>query len=135
MRARAAAAAGIPIAVVTGTPLFDDQYGVTWGATFVGILVVDRGHAPARPRASATVEPDGDSDLRIYTRGIRIAAPAAAAVQLVGLVGIGTALAPLYFLGLLGLVVVGIVAVVLVHRVNRAGWLATAGTHPDPATP
>ena len=57
-------------------------------------------------------------------------------MQLVGLVGISTALA----LAVLprarsALVVVGIVAVVLLHRVNRAGWLATAGTHPDPATP
>lgn len=134
VRARAAAAAGIPTAVVTGTPLFDEQYGVTWGATFIGILVVT---AVMHQLATGIRDlgPDDDSDLRIYTRGVRAAAPAAAAVQLVGLVGIGTALAPLYFLGLLALVVVGIVAVVLVHRVNRAGWLATAGTHPDPATP
>ncbi len=134
VRARAAAAAGIPTAVVTGTPLFDEQYGVTWGATFIGILVVT-GVMHQLATGIRDLEPDNDSDLRIYTRGIRIAAPAAAAVQLVGLIGISTVLAPLYFLGLLALVVVGIVAVVLVHRVNRAGWLATAGTHPDPATP
>jgi hypothetical protein len=132
VRARAAAAAGIPVAVVSGTPLFNDQYGVEWGAAFAGILVfVTVLHQLAtgiRDRA-----PEGDSDVRIYTRGIRIGAPVAGLVQLVGLVAIGTALAPLYFLGLLGLVVVGIVTVVLVHRVNRAGWLGT--TSAAPSTP
>ncbi|HZB66986.1 MAG TPA: hypothetical protein VE503_06170 [Ornithinibacter sp.] len=132
VRARAAAAAGIPVALVSGTPLFNDQYGVEWGAAFAGILVsVTVMHQLAtgiRDRA-----PEGDSDVRIYTRGIRIGAPLAGLVQLVGLVAIGTALAPLYFLGLLGLVVVGIVTVVLVHRVNRAGWLATTGAAPSGA--
>ncbi len=126
VRARAAAAAGVPVALVSGTPLFNDLYGVEWGAAFAGILVfvtvVHQLATGIRDRA-----PEGDSDIGIYTRGIRIAAPAAGVVQLVGLVAISTALAPLYFLGLLGLVVVGIVTVVLVHRVNRAGWLDTTG--------
>ncbi len=126
VRARAAAAAGIPVAVVSGTPLFNDLYGVEWGAAFAGILVFvtvctswPPGFATVLPRATAT---SGST-----RAAIRIAAPAAGVVQLVGLVAISTALAPLYFLGLLGLVVVGIVTVVLVHRVNRAGWLGTTG--------
>ena len=69
VRARAAAAAGIPVALVSGTPLFNDQYGVEWGAAFAGILVfvtvVHQLATGIRDRA-----PEGDSDIRIYTRGI-----------------------------------------------------------------
>ena len=131
VRARAAAAAGIPVALVTGTPLFNDQFGIEWGAAFAGILVVV---AVMHQLATGIrdLAPEDDSDIRLYTRGVRIGAPVAGAVQLVGLVGISTALAPLYFLGLLGLVIVGIIAVVLLHRVNRAGWLNTLAPAPAP---
>ena len=79
---------------------------------------------------------EGDSDQRRWANGIRIAAPIAGGVQLVGLVLISTVLAIFYVIGLLALVVVGIVAVVLLHRVNRAGWLATAApSRPWPAEP
>ena len=133
VRARAASAAGIPVALVSGTPLFNDQFGIEWGAAFAGILVVV---AVMHQLATGIrdLAPESDSDIRLYTRGVRIGAPAAGAVQLVGLVGISTAFAPLYFLGLLGLVIVGIIAVVLLHRVNRAGWLATA-TDASPDSP
>ena len=127
VRARAAAAAGLPVAIVSGTPLLNDQYGIEWGAAFAGILAVV---AVMHQLATGIRElaPVADSDIRIYTRVVRIGAPVAGAVQLAGLVGISTAFAPLYFLGLLGLVVVGIVAVVMALRVNRAGWLEGAST-------
>ena len=40
IRARAAAAAGIPVALVTGTPLLVEQTGIVWGALFAEVLVV-----------------------------------------------------------------------------------------------
>lgn len=127
VRARAAAATGVPVALVTGTPLFNDQYGIEWGAAFAGILVVVTVmHQLAT--GIRDLAPEADSDIRIYTRGVRVGAPVAGVVQLVGLVGISTAIAPLYFLGLLGLVIVGIIAVVMTHRANRAGWLDAATT-------
>ena len=131
VRARAAAAAGIPAAVVTGTPFFVDDFGVVWGATFVGILVF-AGVMHQLATGIRALAPQDDSDTRIWTRGVQVGALVAGLVQLVGLVGIGTALRPLFYLGLLGLVVVGILTVVLVHRVNRAGWLATPA---EPSTP
>ncbi|HET6969408.1 MAG TPA: hypothetical protein VFI44_14070 [Ornithinibacter sp.] len=139
-RARAAAAASIPIAVVTGTPLFLDQTGIRWGATFAGILLFV---AVVHQLATAIRDLDpvaGDSDQRRWASGLRVAAPAAGAVQLVGLVLLPTALGILFILGMLALVIVGVVAVVLLHRVNRAGWLATAtpdspGTPADPPAP
>ncbi|HYN66609.1 MAG TPA: hypothetical protein VES93_06945 [Ornithinibacter sp.] len=133
-RARAAAVAGIPVSVITGTPWTNDMTGLEWGAAFAGILV---SVVILHQLGTAIRDLDpvvGDSDQRRWANGIRIAAPVAGAVQLVGLVLIATVLAVLYIIGLLGLVVVGIIAVVLLHRVNRAGWLATA-TPVEPATP
>lgn len=127
VRARAASAAGIPVALITGTPLFDEMNGVKYGGVFAGILVfVAVVHQLAT--AIRDLAPDGDQDARRWAHGIRVAVPVAGLVQLVGLVGISTALAPIFFLGVLALVIVGIVAVVLVHRVNRAGWLGVAAT-------
>lgn len=126
VRARAAAAAGIPVALVTGTPLFLGQQGVAWGALFAEVLVsVALLHQLAV--GIGDLAPGGDQDQRRWARGVRIGALVAGAVKLVGLVGYATPLGLLYPLGVLALVVVGIVAVVLLHRVNRAGWLATAG--------
>lgn len=132
--ARAAAVVGIPVSVVTGTPLTNSMAGVEWGGAFAGILVsVVLLHQLAT--AIRDLDPvEGDSDQRRWANGIRIAAPIAGAVQLVGLVLIVTVLAILYVVGLLALVVVGVIAVVLLHRVNRAGWLATATPGP-PAEP
>lgn len=134
-RARAAAAAGIPVALVTGTPLFNDQVGIKWGGAFAGVLVFV---AVVHQLATGIRDLDpvvGDSDHRRWATGIRVAAPVVGAVQLVGLVLLSTAVGALFLVGMLGLVVVGIVAVVLLHRVNRAGWLATAPpTGPAPPT-
>ena len=124
VRARAAAAAGIPVAVVTGTPLFVDQAGIVWGAVFAEIvLTVVLLHQLAT--AIRDLAPEGDSDQRRWANGIRVAAPAAGLVRLVGLVFLATPLGALYALGYLGLVVTGVVSVVLLHRVHRAGWLTT----------
>ena len=134
-RARAAALVGIPVSVITGTPFTDTQTGVEWGAAFAGVLVnvVVLHQLGTAIRDLDPVE--GDSDQRRWANGIRIAAPIAGGVQLVGLVLISTVLAIFYVIGLLALVVVGIVAVVLLHRVNRAGWLATATPAPPPVEP
>ena len=137
VRARAAAAAGIPVAVVTGTPLFVDQAGVVWGAVFAEIvLTVVLLHQLATAIRDLAPE-EGDSDQRRWANGIRLAAPVAGALRLVGLVFLATPLGALYALGYLGLVVTGIVSVVLLHRVNRAGWLATTpdAVPADPADP
>jgi hypothetical protein len=129
-RARAAAAAGVPVALVTGTPLFVGQDGIIWGAVFIEILLtVLILHQLAT--AISDLAPDGDQDARRWARGIRIGAPAAGVIRLIGLVGLATSLGALYALGYLGLVAVGIVTVVLMHRVNRSGWLDLAP--PDPA--
>ncbi len=127
VRARAAAVAGIPVSIVTGTPLTNDVTGLEWGAAFAGILVsVAILHQLGT--AIRDLDPvEGDSDQRRWAGGIRIAAPAAGGIQLVGLVLISTVAAVLYVIGLLALVVVGIIAVVLLQRVNRAGWLARTG--------
>jgi len=139
-RARAAALVGIPVSVITGTPLTNNLVGVEWGGAFAGILVnVVVLHQIAT--AIRDLDPaTGDSDHRRWASGIRLAAPIAGGVQLVGLVLIATVLAIFYVVGLLALVVVGIIAVVLLHRVNRAGWLGTvtpaASAGPaEPATP
>jgi hypothetical protein len=137
LRARAAAVAGIPVSVVTGTPFTNDLIGLEWGAAFAGVLI---NVVVLHQLGTAIRDLDpvvGDSDQRRWANGIRIAAPIAGAVQLVGLVLISTVLAILYVVGLLALVVVGIIAVVLLHRVNRAGWLATLAPTPpaEPATP
>jgi hypothetical protein len=124
-RARAAALVGIPVSVVTGTPVTNAMIGVEWGAAFAGILV---NVVVLHQLATAIRDLDpvvGDSDQRRWANGIRIAAPIAGGVQLVGLVLLSSVLAILYVIGLLALVVVGIIAVVLLHRVNRAGWLDT----------
>ena len=136
-RARAAALVGIPVSVVTGTPVTDSVIGVEWGAAFAGILVIV---VVLHQLGTAIRDLDpvaGDSDQRRWANGIRVAAPIAGAVQLVGLVLIATVLAILYVIGLLALVVVGIIAVVLLHRVNRAGWIdtLTPATPGEPATP
>lgn len=129
IRARAAAAAGVPVALVTGTPLFVGQDGIIWGAVFIEtVLTVVLLHQLAT--AIRDLAPDGDNDARRWARGIRIGAPAAGLVRLVGLVGLATSVGALYALGFLGLVIVGVVTVVLLHRVNRAGWLDLAP--PDP---
>ena len=137
VRARAAAAASIPIALVTGTPLFVDQEGIVWGAVFAEIvLTVILLHQLATAVRDLAPEA-GDSDQRRWANGIRVAAPASGLVRLVGLVFLATPLGALYALGYLGLVVTGIVSVVLLHRVHRAGWLATTpdARPADPADP
>ena len=136
-RARAAALVGIPVSVVTGTPVTtassassgEPPSPASWSSS-------------SSCTSSVTVIRDldpvaGDSDQRRWANGIRVAAPIAGAVQLVGLVLIATVLAILYVIGLLALVVVGIIAVVLLHRVNRAGWLdtLTPATPAEPSTP
>ncbi len=127
-RARAAAAAGVPVALVTGTPFAADQPGVMWGATFVGVLVFV-GVVHQLATAIRDLDPVvGDSDQRRWAGGIRVAALVAGAVQLLGLVLIGTAVGVVYVIGLLGLVLVGILTVVLCQRVHRAGWLAPASS-------
>src|SRR6476619_4181845 len=74
-RARAAAAAGIPLALITGTPYTDTMGGVEWGARFADVLVVVTvmHHVPTAIRDLDPVE--GDSDQRRWANGIRIAAP------------------------------------------------------------
>lgn len=136
VRARAAALVGIPVSVVTGTPLTNGSNAVEWVGAFLGIVVMV---VVLHQLATAVRDLDpttGDSDTRRWAAGIRVGAPVAGVVQLVGLVGIATVLAVLYVIGLLGLVVVGIIAVVLLHRVNRAGWIATITPSPpaEPAT-
>ena len=130
-RARAAAAAGIPLALITGTPYTDTMGGVEWGARFADVLVVVTVmHQVAT--AIRDLDPvQGDSDQRRWANGIRIAAPLAGLVELIGLVLIRTNLRPLYDLGALTLIFVGIVSVVLFYRVDRSGWLAA----PSPAGP
>ena len=130
-RARAAALVGIPVSIITGTPITNSVVSIEYGAAFAGILVnVVVLHQLAT--AIRDLDPtEGDSDQRRWASGIRVAAPIAGGVQLVGLVLLATVLVILYVVGLLALVVVGIITVVLLHRVNRAGWLAAAA----PATP
>jgi hypothetical protein len=137
VRARAAAAAGIPVALVTGTPLFVGQDGIIWGAVFAEtVLTVVLLHQLATAIRDLAPEA-GDSDQRRWANGIRVAAPVSGLVRLVGLVFLATPLGALYALGYLGLVVTGIVSVVLLHRVHRAGWLATTpdAVPADPADP
>ena len=91
VRARAAAAAGIPVAVVTGTPLFVDQAGVVWGAVFAEIVLTVVPPPPARHGDPRPRSGGGDSDQRRWANGIRIGAPVAGLVRLVGLVVLGNA--------------------------------------------
>lgn len=137
-RARAAALVGIPVSVVTGTPLFVHQQGIAWGALFAEVLVVVT-ILNQLATAIRDLDPaEGDSDQRRWAAGIRVAAPVAGLLQLVGLVLWRTALSPVYGLGYLTMVVVGIIAVVLLHRVARAGWLQTLAppaAPPAPSTP
>jgi hypothetical protein len=124
-RARAAALVGIPVSLITGTPLFLDQQGIAWGGLFSEILLTV---VILHQLATAIRDLDpavGDSDQRRWANGIRIAAPVAGGLELVGLVLWRTAFAPIYGAGYLAMVVVGIITVVLLHRVNRAGWLAS----------
>jgi hypothetical protein len=133
-RARAAALVGIPVSVVTGTPLTNGLVPLEYGGAFIGILVnVVVLHQLATALRDLDPTP-GDSDTRRWANGIRIAAPVAGGIQLVGLVLIATVLAIFYVVGLLALVVVGIIAVVLLHRVNRAGWVQTLAPA-EPSTP
>lgn len=126
IRARAAAAAGVPVAVVTGTPLLAGQTGVILGARVMEVVltaaILHQVAVGVRDRA-----PDGDQDARRWAHGIRLGALVGAGIGLVGLV----ISLPLYLFSYLVLTVVGIVTVVLMHRVNRAGWLDLAP--PDPA--
>ena len=138
VRARAAAAAGIPVAVVTGTPLFVAQDGIIWGAVFAEILLDRRPPPPARhrrprPRAGGRGQRPAAVGERHPGRrpGRGPRAPRRARRSF------ATPLGALYALGYLGLVVIGIVSVVLLHRVHRAGWLATTpdAVPADPADP
>ena len=135
-RARAAALVGIPVSIVTGTPLFLGQQGIAWGGLFAEVvLTVVLLHQLAT--AIRDLDPaEGDSDHRRWAGGIRVAAPVAGLLELVGLVLWRTPFGTIYGLGYLAMVVTGIIAVVLLHRVNRAGWIATLTPSPpaEPAT-
>ena len=136
-RARAAAVVGIPVSLITGTPLFVSQQGIAWGGLFAEVLVIVV-IVQQLGTALRDLDPaEGDSDHRRWAGGIRIAAPVAGLLQLVGLVLWRTSFSILYVLGLLAMVIVGVTAVVLMHRVNRAGWLTTAEQAPpaEPTTP
>ncbi|MGL4175128.1 MAG: hypothetical protein ACRCSN_03545 [Dermatophilaceae bacterium] len=133
VRARAAAAAGIPVWVATGTPLvantsrgtvLDVTVVVLLTAILLDIVVL----AAICHQLAAGVERalgDDDPGLAGSTRRLRIGAIAAGVAGAVG-IGVYTSAPPLFALGQLALVVLGVLTTVLVYRVARSGRLEPA---------
>lgn len=126
VRARAAAAVGVPLSVATGTPLFFDARWepLLFGALVLGFLVWAAVVHQLLTGVLA-VAPANERDTLRWAPPLRVAAPVVALVAVVGIAATAGPLGVLYPLGFVASVVVGILTVVVLHRVNRAGWLAS----------
>lgn len=126
VRARAASMVGVPVSVVTGTPLFLDA---RWEALLFGALVIGIAVFVVVVHQLLTgllaVAPAGQEDTLRWAAALRRAAPAVGLLLVVGVASLGRALEILYPIGFLASVVVGLLTVVMLHRVNRAGWMQT----------
>ncbi|MFQ6170127.1 hypothetical protein ACK8HX_00850 [Oryzobacter sp. R7] len=135
VRARAAAAVGVPLSVVTGTPLF---FGARWEPLLFGALVLGflvwAGVVHQLLTGLLAVAPAGEEDSLRWAPALRVAAPVVALVAVIGVAASSSALGVLYPLGFVASVVVGILTVVLLHRVNRAGWFTDVAPPPPRAT-
>jgi hypothetical protein len=132
-RARAAAAAGIPVWVATGTPLVaGTSPGTELDTTVVVLLtavVLDAVVLAAicHQLSSGVDRALGDSDPSVaaWTRRLEVGALAAGAVGVIG-VGLYASAPTVFGLGQLALVVLGLLTTVLVYRVARSGRLDAA---------
>lgn len=124
-RARTAATVGIPVALVTGTPLSQVNLLLAWVAATleVVVLVVVIHQLCTGVLRSA---PEDDEDARRWATRLRVGAVVLAVVGLLALGGAATGLGVLLLLNQLVVAVVGVLTVLLMQRVARAGWLAPA---------
>ncbi|MEO7423292.1 MAG: hypothetical protein ABIU87_12985 [Ornithinibacter sp.] len=130
VRARAAAAVGVPVAVVTTTPLLADRNALVFvalllEAAVMAVLVHQLCSGLLR------VAPDGERDTVRWAPALRIAALVAGGVMAAGIVLYSTPVGLLYPLGFLAFIVIGVLTVVLTYRVHRAGWVETDAVAPS----
>ncbi|MGL5850742.1 MAG: hypothetical protein ACRCZD_08170 [Phycicoccus sp.] len=133
VRARAAAAAGIPVWVATGTPLVaSTSRGTELDVTVVVLLtavlldiVVLAAICHQLAAGVGRVLGDDDPGLAGSTRRLRIGAIAAGAAGVVS-IGLLAGAPSLFVVGQLALVVLGVLTTVLVYRVARSGRLEPA---------
>ncbi|MGL5815988.1 MAG: hypothetical protein ACRCYR_00385 [Phycicoccus sp.] len=133
VRARAAAAAGIPVWVATGTPVVAStsrgtELDVTVVVLLTSVLLDVVVLAAICHQLAAGVERalgDDDAGLAGSTRRLRIGAFAAGALGVLG-IGLYASAQPLFALGQLALIVLGVLTTVLVYRVARSGRLEPA---------
>lgn len=131
-RARAAAAAGIPVWVATGTPLVAGRSpGTELDGTVIALftaVVLDAVVLATICHQLASgidhVLGGEDPGVAAWARRLRMAAIGAGLVTALG-VGLFVAARPLFLVGQLALVVVGLLTTVLVYRVARSGDLET----------
>lgn len=126
VRARAAALVGMPVWVVTGTPLFVDARWLWLQVAALTVEIVVWTLAVHQVASGVLAGlPEGEADTTRWAARLRTAALVVGGLQLVALAAYGV-VPVLYPLAFLLSVVVGVLAVVLVQRVARAGWLAGA---------
>lgn len=126
VRARAAAVVGVPVALVTNTPLFADQATVVFVALLLEAAVMAL-LIHQLCTGMLDVAPDDESDTVRWAPVLRIAALVAGGVMAVGVVFYTTPVGLFYLVGLLAFVVIGVLTVVLTYRVHRAGWMEKVG--------
>ncbi|HET9021479.1 MAG TPA: hypothetical protein VFN34_06310 [Ornithinibacter sp.] len=123
--ARTAAFLGIPVGLVTGTPISHWNF---WISTVCVVLEVVVLAVVIHQLCTGVLRsaPADDADTRTWAGRLRVGA---VVVGVVGLLSIGGALAGfavLLLVNQLVVTVVGVLTVVLLQRVGRAGWLAEA---------
>ncbi|GGL41584.1 hypothetical protein H9L10_08520 [Phycicoccus endophyticus] len=126
VRARAAALVGVPVWLLTGTPLLTGERwaALAFTALTIEIVLVTVVTHQLCTGVLATAADDGEA-LR-WARLLRVAAVVVGGVLLVGLALYAAGVGILYGLGYLGRVVVGVLTVILLQRVARSGRLAPA---------
>jgi hypothetical protein len=127
VRARAAAVAGAPLSLGTGTPRFA---GSQWAPVlFAGFLLAAIAFVVVVHQVLTgllAVAPDDAADTLRWAAPLRTAVLVTGAVVVIGIVAVATPVGIAYPVGVLANVLVGILTVVLLHRVARAGWIASA---------
>ncbi len=126
VRARAAAAVGVPVAVVTTTPLLADRDAVV----FVALLLEAAVMAVLIHQLCTGLlrtAPESEQEGVRWASALRIAAPVAGLLMAVGIGLYATPVGLLYPIGFLAFIIIGVLTVVLTYRVHRAGWLEPAG--------
>jgi hypothetical protein len=123
--ARTAAYVGIPVALVTGTPVSQWNLLLAWvGAVLeLAVLVVVLHQLCTGVLRSAATD---DDETRTWATRLRTGAVVVAVVGALSLAGTLFGFGVLLLLNQLVVAVVGVLTVVLLQRVARAGWLARA---------